>query len=301
MVVLDLLAATPGVPEDQLLGFGSAPWSRGFGWSQPGVFDMSIRQRHRREYGCRLLTFNEPATHRLMSEGKTGGLADADYALGLLVDVDSNQRRVKWPPGAPHEWDDSQVRRFYDDDDEACEFKDFHEYPPTIARALSLVEDVSRPTVAIDGGGGCPCVFLFTEAVPVAEVGAKWLSRLSRRCQAVFGAAVVADGWHFDSPHPLTGWLRLPGSVRPSYGGHRVALLHASGPRYSLADIEAIAGPDDGKPLPSFGYWEHDTWNGAPIARPRDDGGTPPHRSTGGFQPQRSPFKPTPSPWKKTS
>lgn len=308
MVVLDLLAATPGVPEDQLLGFGHYPWMTSFGWAAPGRFAEMISHRRREEFGCRLLTFNEPTTDRLRAEGASGKLDEADYALGILVDADSNQRRLAWPEDISW-WNDGDVRTFYDGrlpqrpsedrrptkrpaeltpvPDEIHDGVRF--YPPTIQRGLYLVAGVARPTIALDGGGGAPCVFLFDEAVPVAEVGAEWLSRLSKRLLAVFAKAVVDDGWYFDSPHPLTSWVRLPGSERARYGGHRVAVVDAAGPRYSLAEIEELAGPDDGRPLPSWGYWDESAmteWNGTPIPRvaPPDGWGdeSPSQRSNSG-------------------
>ena len=166
-MVLDLLAETPGVPDDQMYGFGSYIRGEGgrsghwghFGFAQWGAFDNAIR--HRRwmgrgdGYGCRLITFPETAVESLITEPDSGRLKEASYVLGFLVDIDSDQRR-------PSEDDGGY-------------------YAPTIEQAHTLAASVLPPTIALDGGGGVPTAYLLDEAVAVADVGAERLARLAGR------------------------------------------------------------------------------------------------------------------------
>ena len=283
-------------------GDGNRPGRWGdFGWAQGGALLDPVQRRRGRAYGCRLLTFSGTTAATLHREGRSGRLDEGGYVLGFLVDIDSNARRLCWPEGSER-WDDAEVWAFYDEVSD--DIRDFHPYPPTIERSYACARTIARPTVALDGGGGVPVTYVLTEALAIADVDVEWLGRLAWRFTAAFGNAVTGDGWAFDSPHALTSWLRLPGSERGKYAHfdpalhermtwalarkhakgerldedmsdlawrayrpHVVTVLDADGPRYTLAEIEAIAGPDTATVRRARGYTpDMTTWvDGAPI------------------------------------
>ena len=132
-----------------------------------------------------------------------GGVDDLSMVMGLSVDIDVATRR-----------DDGDTRN----------------YCPSFSAALDLVADLV-PSYAIDGGGGLIVVWLFSathsDIAAAHALGADVVEHVHERC--------AANGWDFDSPPPLTAWVKCPGSWSAKY--RRVVEVIAEGER---CDFDAL-------------------------------------------------------------
>ena len=174
-------------------------------WRLPPIFDRLQPE----SVGVRLVGFEEPTVDYLLRCRRSGYLSEAAVLVGLMVDVDSSQRRGPFPGPRP---------------------RGYRPYAPTIAAAHELACSVLEPTWALDSGGGVPCAYLFTEPVEIASYEPKRLAALARRFTRPFKYAADEAGYEFDSPQAATGWIRLPGGTT-DYGDHTVAVLARDGPR----------------------------------------------------------------------
>jgi hypothetical protein len=115
---------------------------------------------------------------------------------------------------------------------------------PSKDEAIRLGSSVLEPTLIVDSGHGIHTWHLLPE--PWRFRSREEQSRagiLAARWYWLHGRLAREAGWHLDpSTRDLARVMRLPGTVNTKGGGHAaVEVLQADGPRYQLAELEAVA------------------------------------------------------------
>jgi hypothetical protein len=159
-----------------------------------------------------------------------GGRADLSHVLGFMVDLDVTR------PG------------------------DARAYCPTTAEAASFLADFPHTWLVDAAHTSMPLVVLLDRSS--SDIDA--CHRLGADLREHVRLAAMAEGWHFDSPPPLTAWLKLPGGW--SFFRNGPVVIVATDQRWAFADLRDVV-PYYEHHQPT-GYVDMTRWNSQPIPRP---------------------------------
>lgn len=130
---------------------------------------------------------------------------------------------------------------FHADIDIAHEVHTKTNLPPDEAAARKIIELVGlRPTIIVHSGHGLQAHWLLTEPWIFAEGDLERATELVKRFGATITACAESLGFGVDTVADLARILRLPGTVNRKAQPVPVRVLEENGPRYDLADLEAI-------------------------------------------------------------
>ena len=149
--------------------------------------------------------------------GSRGKESEAGFFPGAWADVDIN--------GSPIRGSDQVVAG----------------HAPSLEAASRAIVTLAPPTLVVHSGYGLQAWWLVEQGVKLLDAG---MQRRAKRCVQGLQRRLSHDaGWKVDATGDLARVLRLPGTVNTKSGtGVPVRLSSRVGPRYTLEDLEKLAG-----------------------------------------------------------